>query len=293
MRYFLLITVLSLFVLSGPAAQNKGKNGGLNGFDMGDINNSFSGMGTSSAKSSDNTVTPQDAYYLGRAVGANLLTRYKPYTQKPALTQYVNEVCASLLVNTPITDLYGGCHVLILDSPNLNAITSSGGHIFIYRGLIEAVKSEEELAAVLAHEIAHLQKRHSIEAVEKARLESGLNDIVNEGLTAIARNVSVKERRQLLDQSVSTLMDQLLAEGYSVEQEYAADQAALDILAAAGYPPSSLASVLTILQKQGHTGGKTHPMTSTRISRVQRAGNRDPKPDYRSARAARFAAAIK
>jgi predicted Zn-dependent protease len=118
----------------------------------------------------DAELSPVDEYFLGRAVGANLLSRYKIYARNAPLTDYLNSICFALAVNSSQPDLYAGYHVLILDSPEINAFATPGGHIFITRALIQAVESEDALAAVIAHEMAHIHLKHGIAAVNNIKL---------------------------------------------------------------------------------------------------------------------------
>ena len=105
-------------------------------------------------------ITPENEYYIGRSVAANLLTNYKTYSS-PRLEAYLNKICQVLVMNSDNPDSYNGYHVKILDSSEVNAFSTSGGHILITTGLIECAKSEDGLAAVVAHEIGHIHLKHS------------------------------------------------------------------------------------------------------------------------------------
>jgi predicted Zn-dependent protease len=286
-KSFLFAAFLGLCLYKGLLAQ--GGSDGSGPIDMNAVSGALSQMDSAIANS-DDELSPEDAYYLGRAVAANVLARYRPYTQKPALTRYVNEICSALVVNASLPLLYNGCHVMILDSPELNAITSSGGHIFLFRGLVEAARSEDELAAVLAHELAHLTLRHSAEAINRLRLTQRLSTVAEQGAAVAAGRVPVQEQSRIMGTLVTAYIDELFERQYSLEQEYAADTEALALLRAAGYAPASLHAVLTMLQAGGGAGGGGHPLTAARIDRVRVA---DREQDTRSARTARFAEAYR
>jgi len=102
-------------------------------------------------------ITPEQEYYIGRAVGANILAMYKIDNSRPAMTAYVNKIANALVINSERPEIFNGYHANILDSDEINAFATSGGHIFITRGLIDSAASEDELAAVIAHEVAHIQ----------------------------------------------------------------------------------------------------------------------------------------
>ena len=99
MKPLLFAILLSLALSTALAAQSRGTNG--TGSLSGDVSGAFSRMEDAFAKTDDD-VSPEDAYYLGRAVAANILTRYRLYTSKPALTRYLNQICAAITINSPM-----------------------------------------------------------------------------------------------------------------------------------------------------------------------------------------------
>jgi predicted Zn-dependent protease len=251
-----------------------------------DVSNAFAQM-EHALSQTDDDISAQDAYILGRAVAVNILTRYRLYTQKPAAARYLNQICAAITINSPMPDIYNGYHVAILDSPDLNAFATTGGHIFVCRGLMEALTNEDALAAVLAHEIAHIQLRHSIELIKNTQLTQELSDFAEQ-------SAGLDEQELLFDNSVREL-DSLLVKGYSRRQEFAADSYAIKLLADAGYSPAGLIDVLTLLQRSGGTGGYngTHPQPAQRISNVRGGLIRHPVHDTRSFRVSRFTSSLR
>jgi predicted Zn-dependent protease len=244
---------------------------------------------------SDDDISSQDAYFLGRAVAANLLTLYGLYTEKPALTEYLNQICTAITINSPIPEIYGGYHVSILNSPDLNAFATAGGHIFICRGLLEALTTEDALAAVLAHEIAHIQLNHSAELINYMRVTRDLSNEADRAAAIATREASLSERKMLFDNAVREMVTTLVVNGYTREQEFQADSYALKLLASAGYSPISLTEVLAILQRTGGTSGYngTHPSPDLRINNVRRELSQYHVQDTRSFRASRFAPPFK
>jgi predicted Zn-dependent protease len=238
-------------------------------------------------------ITPEQEYYIGRAVGANLLTNYKIYTQKPALTAYLNKICGALTVNSPKPELYNGYHVAILDSPEINAFSTSGGHIFVTLGLLDCTNSEDTLAAVIAHEIAHIQLQHSIKSIKTSRFTTAVMETANAASTATT-GTGLKELTEVFGQSVDEAVNNLVNNGYSQNQEYDADSTALSLLASAGYDPSSLVIMLNMLrekqaaQSPGRGFGKTHPDPARRIGNVDKELPKYQVADTRSFRAARY-----
>ena len=131
-------------------------------------------------------LTPENEYYVGRSVATNLLSRanYK-YVEADAYqsgqlgktTAYVNavgNVLAASAMGTPRKDdrpsPIAGWHFVIVDDDTINAFAASGGFILVNKGLIKTAKNEDELAAVLAHEVAHTVRGHAIGSIKKSRM---------------------------------------------------------------------------------------------------------------------------
>jgi len=236
--------------------------------------------------SSDDDFTLVDAYYLGRAVAANILASYRPYTGNPEATAYLNRICQTLVINSSLPPAFNGYHVMILNSNEFNAFATTGGHIFVTKKLVESASSEDMLAAVIAHELAHIAKRHSIIIINEMRLTAEMSSIANRAseMSGVSKSVS------LFRDSISASMDTLMKNGYSQNQEFEADMEAIVILRKAGYDPNALLDMLKLLQQQqgGQSGGlfSTHPSPIQRIAMVQSLQFR--ASDTRQYRVSRF-----
>jgi predicted Zn-dependent protease len=296
MRAFFIL-VLGLLAFSPLAAQNRGANSGSQGLGAG-VSGALSQIGDSQA-AADDEVYPLEAYFLGRAVAANLVGRYRPYSQKPEATRYVNEICAAITVNSPMPDIYNGYHVMILDASELNAFATAGGHIFITRGLIETLQTEDALAAIIAHEIAHIQLNHSVDLIKYMRITQDLSGVADRAAATAAREASLNERKTLFDNAVREMVTTLVVNGYSQAQEFQADIYAIKLLALAGYSPTSLIDALTLLQNSRATGGfnRTHPSPAQRIANARQEMTRNRQlyqiQDTQSFRASRFEGTLK
>jgi predicted Zn-dependent protease len=126
------------------------------------------------------------------------------------------------------------------------------------------------LAAVIAHELAHVMLRHSISIINDTRFESEMSSIANRALATASRNTSQAANFR---NSISGTIDVLMTNGYSQAQEYEADIEAIVLLARAGYDPRSLMEMLRVLQQvQGSQKGglySTHPSPQLRMQNVQ------------------------
>ena len=93
----------------------------------------------------------------GRLLSKEILSRYKIYNNSKA-SLYVNKVGRGVALFAGRDELT--YYFAILDSDTINAFAAPGGYIFITKGSIMAMENEAELAAVLAHEIGHVNNRH-------------------------------------------------------------------------------------------------------------------------------------
>ncbi|KAB0665362.1 M48 family metalloprotease [Oryzomonas japonica] len=219
-------------------------------------------------------VADEEEYYIGRAVAAQLTATYPLYRNK-RLTEYLNLVGQTLALHTEQPTTFGGYHFAVLDTPEINAFACPGGTVLITRGMVASVKNEDELAAVLAHELGHVIHRDGIAAIQSSRWSQALLIIGSQA----AREFSSKDTAQLVSLfqgSIDDVVKTLVVNGYGRDQEKKADRAALGYLAAAGYDPQGLVGYLDRLQEagRGSKGGilATHPGTDERLENVREAG---------------------
>ena len=239
-----------------------------------------------SIEKASETISPEEEYYIGRSVAASIATTYPVDKGSPNMTSYLNRICETLVMNSEKPYLYKGYYVVILDTDEINAMATPGGHIFVSRGLIECTDSEDALAAVLAHEIAHIQLGHSIQAIKASRVRAAVSDTTRAvAVTSIAtvntRSGQVLSDREMADllEAVNTFSDAsnevfktLVNTGFSKDQEFDADEKALYILQDAGYDPYAMLDMLSqIEESSSNTGwGATHPAPKDRIKKVEK-----------------------
>ncbi|MFC1824082.1 M48 family metalloprotease [Thermodesulfobacteriota bacterium] len=215
--------------------------------------------------------TPEQEYYIGRAVGAMVLTRYKPYENGEA-NAYINLLGQTLAQASDLPETFGGYHFLILDSDEINAFAAPGGLIFITRGLIKCCANEDALAAVLAHEIGHVQLKHGLQAIKKSRVTSALTTLAMEGAKTAAGG-DLGQITQTFEDSISDITGTLINNGYSRSFEREADLAAVTILNRVGYNTSVLIDMLKEMGERLQPGAsdfaKTHPSPANRIADIE------------------------
>jgi len=237
-------------------------------------------------------ISDEEEYYIGRAVAAKILSSY-PLLEHRALTAYVNLVGQTMALHSDTPQTYGGYHFAILDTNEINAFACPGGTILITKGMIDATRNEDELAAVLAHEVAHIHNRDGIASIKSARRTEALTVMGTEAARSYTP-AQVSQLVRIFEGSVEDVFKTLVVNGYGRSQEYQADETALRYLSRAGYNPASLRDFLLALAAQDTTtsGGilKTHPGTAERIENVNAYATSSWKPNESivRARTARF-----
>jgi predicted Zn-dependent protease len=181
---------------------------------------------------------------LGQELSAGIQA-WEP--EDPADTQYVTEVAASLLPHLRRQEIPYRFHVI--ESPSINAFALPGGQIYILRGMMNFLHSEAELAAILGHEMAHVDLRHCVERYQyqRALKRAGAGDV-----------------GQAIDRA-----RMLVTIGYSQFQELDADAEGTRLAIDAGYDPEAAEAVSTRLEKL--FGESARPREITPAGEVTRA----------------------
>lgn len=198
---------------------------------------------------------------VGRGISASLLGA-APLAKDDKLQAYVSKLGWWLASQTERADLpwrFG-----VLESDNVNAFSAPGGYVFVTRGLVLRMRNEAELAGVLSHEIAHVLKKHHINAIQKSAQTGLVADLASMALSS--QNDSLG-----LAQKAVGAGTELLARGLDKEDEFEADRMAVVIAARAGYDPYGLPAVLQTLDAMNAQDSnlallfKTHPAPQKRL----------------------------
>jgi len=217
-------------------------------------------------RQASSTVSEAQEVQIGTGIAANLLGA-APLVRDPALQRYVNDVGRWLTLHSSRPDL--PWHFGVLDTNDINAFAAPGGYVFITRGLLLRLHSEAELAGVLAHEIAHVLKKHHLRAIEKnARM----------GILADVLHMAAQDKRhgESLQKAIGAGTE-LYARGLDKDDEYQADRMGVVIAARAGYDPFALPAVLQTLEKINPRDSafalmfKTHPTAENRLRALDAA----------------------
>jgi beta-barrel assembly-enhancing protease len=159
-------------------------------------------------------------------------------------------------------------HFYVVNSDVVNAFALPGGHIYLNRGLIERTENLSELVGVIAHEVAHVAERHSVEQLRRAQsAEMGL---------AVLYGVLLGRQPGGLERAGIQLGGGAVFAGYSRDAEREADREAIDYMIRTGYNPHGMVSffekLLAMQQRQPGTVEQwfaTHPTTAERVQNTR------------------------
>jgi Zn-dependent protease with chaperone function len=239
-------------------------------------------------------IGPLQEFQMGKAVAARIFPMYKavdPGDRKALYVACVGEALARAS-NDPMP--YHGYVFTLLESDEVNAFAVPGGFVFVTTGMLDFLRDEDELAAILGHEMGHMELRHGVKAVGKEkvlRIFTLLKEIGTEG-GEDGEGLS-GQARELID-SVFGKMFAVIRNGYGVEIESQADWRSLQLCARLGYDTMALYQVLERFKaEKGSYGGASYPEErGADILAYRRqlgyAGDAEPAPG-REARSKRYA----
>lgn len=229
-------------------------------------------IGKSVARSMEE-ITPEQEYYVGRTIAANLLNRYQPYRDE-TVDAYINKIGNLLTYKSDRPNTFGGYHFMILDSDEINAFAAPGGFIFVTRGMLRCADSEDAVAAILAHEIAHVTHKHGLKSIKDSRWTK-VGTLLGVEATKRYSSEELATLVSTFEDSIDDVINTMVVNGYSREYEIEADKAALSMLEQVGYNPSALIDMLQLmnrrLQPDGQDFAKTHPDPSDRINEIRKS----------------------
>lgn len=202
---------------------------------------------------------------FGREVGARILGKYSLHDNEK-LAKYVNLVAGALARNSGRPELT--YRVAILKTDAINAYAAPGGYIFVTRGAIMQMQNEAELAAVIAHEMAHITGKHIVKELDI----KGSDSSAASGITRMVGGAGDPARAafaSMVDKAVGILMER----GYKKEDEKDADMSAVVYMALSGYDPAAMTSYFSRIAKargdKMKTLNKTHPSFDERIGLIK------------------------
>ena len=240
----------------------------------------LSAMAQTQIKYHSNKYSVQDDVQLGRRAAQEVEQQY-PLMRDQQVQSYVERVGRRLVSAIPSEFQHSEFqyNFRVVNARDINAFALPGGPMFVNRGMIEAARSEGEMAGVMAHEISHVALRHGTAQATKGQKYGLLA-----GIAGIAGTVLGGPGVGQLAQAPFAVY--LLK--FSREYETEADVLGAQILARAGYDPRDLANMFRTIEQQGGGGGgflSDHPSPKDRYARINReaqmlqvnAGGRDSR----------------
>lgn len=223
---------------------------------------------------------PSEEHYIGRAVAAEILSLYK-VSRSQELQSYVNLVGQVVAAAPEVKKTFTGYHFVVLEGDEVQAVSAPGGFIFLTEGTVRRARDEDELAAVLAHEVAHVTLNHGIKSIKGETSKKAIL-LLMQGAGQAASQATTGDSKQLVEltsvfgNAIGDVTGTLLNKGYSRDSELEADALAAKLLAASGYARAALASYLraTEAEKPGDGGGwtSTHPRPADRVAQLGELG---------------------
>ena len=226
----------------------------------------FSALAQTQIKYHSNKYSIQDDVKLGRQAAQEAEQQF-PLLRDQEVQSYVEEVGRRLVNAIPSQFQHPEFqyYFKVVNARDINAFALPGGPMYVNRGMIEAARSEGEMAGVMAHEISHVALRHGTAQASKGQKYGLLA-----GIAGIAGTILGGPGVGQLAQAPFAVY--LLK--FSREYETEADILGAQIMARAGYDPRDLANMFRTIQQQGggSSGGflSSHPNPSDRYERITR-----------------------
>lgn len=208
--------------------------------------------------------TADEEVSIGEGVAATVLGVAKPW-DNPRAQKYVNLVGRRIAQHSERGNL--PWTFAVIDTSSINAFAAPGGIVLVTRGLYEILDSEDELAAILSHEIGHVLRKHHYKVIKQQKL-------VQFGAGLVQKETG---KDNAITQKLVSMGAEVIARGLDKDAEFEADRDAVVLAARAGYDSSSILAVLEKLHTRLSSDSsvqllfKTHPAPAERIQRLSAA----------------------
>ncbi len=220
----------------------------------------------------DAILSKSDEAQIGRAI-MHSIRGSGQLVEDPLITEYVNEI--GHRVAAYANDGDHKFTFFVVNDPAINAFALPGGFIGVHTGLLEATRSEDELAGVLAHEIAHVTQRHIARAVHANQRQSLLSTAIMLGaIVAGAAGAGGDAMQGAIAVAQGTQAQAQI--NFTRSNEYEADRIGIAALSDAGFDPQGMASFFEVISRASGSGEyrlpeflSTHPVSSDRIAEAR------------------------
>src|SRR5215813_7572986 len=223
-------------------------------------------FGQTPIKVHGNKFSPADDVKLGREAAAEAEKKLQ-LVSDPQLGAYLERVGQRLAAAIPPEFQHSEFQYSfkLVNAKEINAFALPGGPMYVNTGMIEAAKTEAEMAGVMAHEISHVALRHGTAQVTKAQKYQTLAGVLGMGGQVLGGPIGSIAQMGVQGMGVYLLK-------FSREYETEADLLGARIMANAGYDPHDLANMFQTIEKQGGGGGPSflsdHPSPKDRYTKI-------------------------
>ena len=210
---------------------------------------------------------------IGRMIMRDI-RRSGQVVEDPLVNEYINEIGSRIVAQTSEGNY--DFSFFVIEDERINAFALPGGYIGVHTGLLEATRSEDELAGVLAHEVAHVTQRHIARAIHANSRQSILSTAIMLGAIIVAAAGGSGDVVQgAMAVAQGTAAQQQI--NFTRTNEYEADRVGIAALADAGFDPYGMASFFEVMARQTTTSPemrapeflRTHPVTSARVAEAR------------------------
>ena len=209
-------------------------------------------------------ISEEQAIQIGLESHKEIVDEFGVYDEIPELNRLVSEIGMKIAAASDRPDL--PWRFTLLDTPMINAMAVPGGQIYVTRGILERMNSQDELAGVIGHEVAHVAAKHAEARISQSQLaQIGL--VLGSILAGPAATQAYG--------GIAQIGAQLLFQRYSRTQESHADVLGTAYMAEAGYNPAGAADMLMVLQRLNKDGVSqleqyflSHPDPALRVQTV-------------------------
>ena len=229
----------------------------------------------------DAILSKNDEAQIGRAIMRDIRNSGH-VVDDPLVNEYINEVGNKVAAQTNEGD--HDFTFFVIEDHRINAFALPGGYIGVHTGLLEATRSEDELAGVLAHEVAHVTQRHIARAIHASSRQSILSTAIMLGAIlagAVGGDTDVMQAGMAVAQG--TAAQQQI--NFTRANEHEADRVGISALADAGFDPYGMASFFDVMSRQNSRAPDerapeflmTHPVTAARIAEARDRARSHPQ----------------
>ena len=213
-------------------------------------------------------ISKQQEYDLGRTWLKMFRSRVRVHDD-PLMQQYLEQLLYNLATHSDLQD--PRLELIIVNNPTMNAFAVPGGVVGFHTGIFSYAENEDQMASVLAHEIAHLSQRHFARGVEQQRKSAIVNMAGMLAALVLAATAGGDAGMAAMVTTQAAALDSQLRYSRSNEQE--ADRAGLQTMEHSGRDPGAVADMFeSMLRATRYTGSRppefllTHPITEKRVA---------------------------